>query len=123
MSAVIEIATDFDGKVLPEPKEAMCHKRALPQCGKFQICWCAAGGSQYPLSRSQRSDRAHDFTTGILAKQHSSRGLVTFAFQFRLGQRHVVYGTGEWIDDHLGREPVIVFVAEVGIGPADHPDD
>ena len=40
-----------------------------------------------------------------------SRGLATFAFQFRLGQRHVVYGTGEWIDDHLGREPVIVFAS------------
>src|SRR5262249_48661354 len=79
--------------------------------------------AQYPLSGRQRSDRARDLLPGTLATQHSSRGLTTFAFQFRLGQRHVVYGTGEWIDDHLGREPVIVFVAEIGIGPADHPDD
>src|SRR5215470_16477144 len=75
---------------------------------------------RYPAPAKRSSAR---FDTGTLAAQPSSRGLATFAFQFRLGQRHVVYGTGEWIDDHLRREPVIVFVAEVGIGPADHPDD
>jgi deazaflavin-dependent oxidoreductase (nitroreductase family) len=36
--------------------------------------------------------------------------------------RYVIHGTGKWVDDHLSREPIVVFVAEIVIGPTDHPD-
>src|SRR6516162_1778195 len=35
----------------------------------------------------------------------------------------VIQGTGKWVDDHLSWEPIVVFLAEVVIGPADQPDD
>src|ERR1700745_3845278 len=36
--------------------------------------------------------------------------------------RYLIHGTGKWVDDHLSREPIVVFVAEIVISPADHPD-
>src|SRR5215831_5365297 len=36
--------------------------------------------------------------------------------------RYVIHGTCKWVDDHLSREPIVVFVAEIVISPADHPD-
>ena len=36
--------------------------------------------------------------------------------------RYVIHGAGKWVDDHLSREPIVVFVAEIVISPADHPD-
>src|SRR6516225_11727102 len=35
----------------------------------------------------------------------------------------VIHGTGKWVDDHFSWEPIVVFLAEVVIGPADQPDD
>src|SRR5215467_3885788 len=36
--------------------------------------------------------------------------------------RDVIHGTGKLVDDHLSREPIVVFVGEIVISPADHPD-